>query len=337
MRTFFGLLGLVSLSLSLPAREWTSNEGTKLEAEFVSANGGQVTLRRLSDGQSFTLSLARLSAADQAWIQTQASAPAATPSASSKNQEGRWFFADFEKPDWETGWNQGNPNLPRNLSVVDEPSVPKIKFPSGRALEITLKQGTHYGANFGYDFLTGISEEPEEAVLSYKLCFAPDFNAEAVQGGKLPGFGGVYDETSGAAGKRVNGSDSWSARGAYWKPDAKGDIPIGFYVYHADMESDFGDTWYFPKALERGKWHDVKLAIKLNTPASKAGEKGRNDGRLTGWVNGKRVFERKDIRFRDSDKLKIRNAWFHFYHGGGTPASTDYKLWIDDVAISRAE
>lgn len=275
---------------------------------------------------------------------------AATLSLHAADPKGAWFTCDFEQPDWQVRWNMGNPNLPRNLAIVphrtngpvkphDGPDTPPPMPGAGRsgtgnALAITLKQGTHYGADFGFDFSTQTGSEPEEAVLSYKLCFAPDFNAEAVQGGKLPGFGGIYGSDTGAAGKRVNGSDSWSARGAYWKPDAKGDIPIGFYVYHADMKSDFGDTWYFSKALERGKWHDIRLYIKLNTPASKPGGKGRTNGILRGWLNGRQVFEKRDIRFRDVDMLKIRNAWFHFYHGGGQPASTDYRLWIDDVVIS---
>lgn len=264
--------------------------------------------------------------------------------------KGACFTCDFEKPDWQTRWNMGNPNLPRNLASVPHrtngtvkpqhgPDTPPPmtgagKSAAGNALAITLKQGTHYGADFGFDFAAQTVSEPEEAVLSYKLCFAHDFNAEGAQGGKLPGFGGIYSSDAGTAGRRVHGSDSWSARGAYWKPDAKGDIPVGFYVYHADMKSDFGDTWYFSKALERGKWHDIRLHIKLNTPASKSDGKGRANGILRGWLNGRQVFEKRDIRFRDVDTIKIRNAWFHFYHGGSQPASTDYRLWIDDVAIS---
>jgi hypothetical protein len=244
-----------------------------------------------------------------------------------------WFTCDFEKPDWETGWDMGNPNLPRHLAIVSVASFRGVNFPAGKALEVTLKEGAHYGADFGVDFKRLLGREPDEAVLSYKLCFARDFNDEAVQGGKLPGFGGIYGD-AGAAGKRVNGTDSWSARGAYWKPDARGDIPIGFYVYHADMKRDFGDTWYFSNALKRGKWHDIRLHIKLNTPAAKPGGKGRNNGILRAWLNGHQVFEKRDIRFRDVDTLKIRNAWFHFYHGGNQPASADYKLWIDDVSIS---
>ena len=119
-------------------------------------------------------------------------------------------------------------------------------------------------------------------------------------------FGGLYGD-AGTGGKKVNGSDAWSARGAYGPPDALGRIPIGFYVYHADMPGDYGDTWYYA-VLERGKWHEIRLYIKLNTPALTPGARGFNNGILRAWVNGALVFNNRDIRFRDTDKLKIRNA-----------------------------
>src|SRR5687768_3565123 len=70
------LLFLSCLSAELCARTWTSSDGRKVEAEFVSAIGGTVTLKRSPDGQTFTLPLVRLSAEDQAWIKTAAAAPA---------------------------------------------------------------------------------------------------------------------------------------------------------------------------------------------------------------------------------------------------------------------
>ena len=313
------------------AREWTSLDGRKLEADFVSATATAVTLRRAIDRKVFTIELSKLSEADRIWV-ARAKQPAP---AGMEDDDG--FTCNFEQPGWEKDWDLGNPNLPRNWVVSDKSDIPGMKFPTGKALEITFKQGTHYGADFGYNLKEpGAESEPEAASLDYRICFAPDFNAEAVQGGKLPGFGGVYGNT-GSAGKRVNGRDSWSARGAYWKPDNRGRIPIGFYVYHADMENDFGDSWYFSKPLERGEWHTIRLFIKLNTPSATPDGKGRNDGILRGWVNGRKVYENEDIRFRDTEKLKIRNAWFHFYHGGGSPATEDYKLWIDDVKISVGE
>jgi len=67
----------VIASIAGYAREWTSNDGKKLEAEFISASEGQVNMKRPT-GQMVTLPLSRLSAEDQAWVAQQA-AGAAVP------------------------------------------------------------------------------------------------------------------------------------------------------------------------------------------------------------------------------------------------------------------
>jgi len=56
---------------SIAAREWTSNDGKKLEAEFVSATAEAVLVRRAGDGRDVSLPLARLSEADRQWVGTQ--------------------------------------------------------------------------------------------------------------------------------------------------------------------------------------------------------------------------------------------------------------------------
>ncbi len=76
MRTAPGVLALFLLALVgiLPAREWTSNDGRTLEADFISTDNGQVKLKRPS-GQVFSLPLDKLSEVDQSWVKLQASAP----------------------------------------------------------------------------------------------------------------------------------------------------------------------------------------------------------------------------------------------------------------------
>lgn len=66
---------------ALPAagRTWTATDGRTLEADFVSTAGDQVTLKRSSDGQVFTLPKTRLSAEDQKWIGEQREAVAGAP------------------------------------------------------------------------------------------------------------------------------------------------------------------------------------------------------------------------------------------------------------------
>ena len=58
------------------SRTWTSSNGRKLEADFVSSSGGTVTLKRTKDRQTFELPLVKLSAEDQQWIKTASASPA---------------------------------------------------------------------------------------------------------------------------------------------------------------------------------------------------------------------------------------------------------------------
>ena len=73
-------LALVVTLLPVHARTWTSSDGKKLEADFVSATETHVTLKRSKDGKSFTLPLARLSAEDQTYIKEEATAKPSEPS-----------------------------------------------------------------------------------------------------------------------------------------------------------------------------------------------------------------------------------------------------------------
>lgn len=76
---------------SLHAREWTSSDGRKLQADFVSATATHVTLKIA--GKDTPVPLNRLSAADQAFVKEQASKPVAA-----KPVEGP--FAELITGDW---------------------------------------------------------------------------------------------------------------------------------------------------------------------------------------------------------------------------------------------
>ncbi len=58
------------------ARTWTSDDGNTIEAEFLSTTDDKVSIRRVADGRSFSISIARLSEADRQWITTQSDGPA---------------------------------------------------------------------------------------------------------------------------------------------------------------------------------------------------------------------------------------------------------------------
>jgi predicted peptidase len=64
---FLGSLALTAKAAEI--RDWTSSDGRKLRAEFVSQDAEKVTIRRFTDGRQFTLELNKLSKADQKWVQ----------------------------------------------------------------------------------------------------------------------------------------------------------------------------------------------------------------------------------------------------------------------------
>jgi len=61
-----GLAGL------LEARTWTSPDGRKLEGEYVSSTGTDVTLKLASSGKELTFPLTKLCEEDQVFIKEQA-------------------------------------------------------------------------------------------------------------------------------------------------------------------------------------------------------------------------------------------------------------------------
>jgi predicted esterase len=69
----------LALALPLAAREWTNQDGQKIEADFVSSDGTTVVLKR--NGRDISYAVAKLSAADQAFIKEQIEAKPAPASA----------------------------------------------------------------------------------------------------------------------------------------------------------------------------------------------------------------------------------------------------------------
>ena len=232
------------------------------------------------------------------------------------------FECDFESANWFESW--GLRAATRNTASVDRDPARKFAPHRGKALRIKLEKGGHYGTSLEYRFKKTIGSEPEEVYFRYYLRLGGDWNPQA--GGKFPGFAGTYGR-AGWGGRRVNGRDGWSARGLFGaRKDGK--TPTGFYCYHADMRGRYGANWWWDTGLENNRWYCVEQYCKMNAP-------GKNDGVLRAWIDGKRVFDKTDVRMRDSDKLKIEFIWFNLYHGGSKAAKEDHHLYIDDVVISR--
>lgn len=216
--------------------------------------------------------------------------------------------------------DDGSFNAFTSMKQDEQLSIASLTDSDKTACKVMFPKGSHEAGRLHYSFDDEHGVEPERMRASYSLyfdkSFQPSFN------GKLPGFAGRYGE-AGAGGQRANGTNGWSARGSFYPPDADGNIPIGNYVYHVDMD-EWGTHAEWDVALEPGKWHVVDQYIELNTP-------GEYDGVLRGWVNQNLVYDSNEWCWRDTDKLKIKEWWGHFYHGGDEPSPRDMHLYVDNL------
>jgi hypothetical protein len=204
---------------------------------------------------------------------------------------------------------------------------------SGMALRATVPKGSRTGLSMHFRFAKH-GGEPDEAFFRYYLRFGNSWDP-IKDGGKLPGLSGTY-ERAGWGGRGANGSDGWSARGAFFQLIASDEAfnryrAIGSYVYHkhsgkygAIVGWNLGPTGL----LEKNRWYSVEQQVKMNTP-------GQADGVLRAWIDGRLVLERTDLHFRDVPELKVESVWMNVYHGGITDAHQDLSLFIDNLVIAR--
>jgi hypothetical protein len=243
------------------------------------------------------------------------------------NRKDVMFACDFESPEWYAEF--GLKQAPATLDTVAEDAARKFEPLRGKALRVRIPEGGNLGSNLRFDFRQRTGAEPEEIYFRYHLRLADDWNP-IVQGGKFPGISGTYGR-AGWGGRRVNGTDGWSARGSYSRINAAGETPIGFYCYHVDMKGKYGSVWVWDGErrgyLQKNRWYAVEQYAKMNTP-------GKNDGILRAWVDGDLAFEKTDLRFRDTADLKIEAVWLNVYEGGTKPAHADQHIYIDNVAVA---
>ena len=219
--------------------------------------------------------------------------------------------------------------------VVSRDDVNRFSVFDGSALKVSVLKGEVTGMNVNFRFDSLAEGEPEEMYFRYYLRLGENWNPTK-EGGKLPGFAGTYNR-GGWGGRRSNGVNGWVAQGSFlrWRDSSSplnGFRGIGSYVYHVDMNGNYGSSWGWNRGytgvLQKNRWYCVEQYVRMNTP-------GRNDGVLRSWVDGLLAFEKVDLRFRDVSHLKIEALWMNVYHGGTTPTDADLSLYIDNLVVSR--
>jgi hypothetical protein len=239
----------------------------------------------------------------------------------------------FESAAWKSAWSYVGATS--HVDRVARDDAHGFAPLSGSALRVKVAKGDNYGLDMGFDFAEKLRYEPEEVYFRYYLRLGDDW-IPTVDGGKLPGLSGTYGK-SGWGGRRASGTTGWSMRGQFNREPSAGNplhgrTTIGTYAYHADMEDDFGDHWYWVDGaigvLERNRWYCLEQRFKVNGL-------GARDGVLQAWVDGVLALEKFGINVRSQPNIRIERVWMNVYHGGTEPAAEDMHLYIDGVVVAR--
>jgi hypothetical protein len=238
------------------------------------------------------------------------------------------FREDFADRNWEAKWS----SLDRR-SQAERVSAPHR--PDDYALKVEFNPEKNLALNLVLLLKSILAEEPDALYFQYDLYLADNWLATK-GGGKFPGLAGTYNR-AGWGGRSADGTNGWSARGQFGDTIESDDkfnnsTPLGFYVYYPDNGQNHGSKmfWNFSNnPFKPGQWYRITQYVKLNTP-------GKQDGILKAWVNQQQIFERTDIRFRDTAELKIERLWLNFYHGGTAKPEQLMELYIDNVVLATA-
>lgn len=245
------------------------------------------------------------------------------------------FFEDFEAEGWEEHWTAAY----GTFDTIDEDAALELEPLSGRALRVLMPGGSNDSLSLEYGFADKTGSEPSEIYFRYYLRLASDWN-QTVDGGKMPGIAGTYG-VAGWGGRPSDGTNGWSSRGSYSLTIPEGNplagfTPLGNYVYHADMEGQYGDIFIWNQSwgvegfgglLPRNHWYCVEQYLSMNTLSV-------NDGVLRTWIDGRLAYEKTDVRFRDVATLLIEEIWLNIYHGGTAVSPYDQHLFIDNVVVA---
>jgi len=234
------------------------------------------------------------------------------------------LFEDFEYADWLNHWSGGYVVDPATLSRATSPV-----FQGNQGLEVRVPNGSHYGVELDFAFGKKGLAEPDEIYLRYYVRFNDTWQKTGDgQLGKFPGFSGTYNRCGWGSG--VPDGTCWSARMASY--DVGAGNQVGFYTYHMDQGSIYGDIMLWQPTLARGQWYCVEAHVKLN---SLSGGAANYDGVLRGWIDGAPAFERTNLRFRTVSSTHVEKIWWNIYIGGTWTADRDMAIHYDNVVIAK--
>ncbi len=153
-----------------------------------------------------------------------------------------------------------------------------------------------------------------EYFIHFRVWFDEDF--DFTRGMKLIGFCGGTCNTGGNMVQPDD--DGWSARLMVRRGDPLSQSGDVFpYVYHRDMNSQFGENFNALNScpstrgvFQKKKWHSVQIYVKMNDETANS-----RNGVMKLWIDGKTIFYKNDIRYREGVS-KVDRVLMHVFPGG---------------------
>lgn len=254
----------------------------------------------------------------------------------------------------------GDPELKiegkRIAPVVNKAGIP--------AYEVRLKKGRIHGEGSNmYCNLTPRAFFPsEQCRFAFKVWFDDNFpwgDEMKKVGGKLLGFrigkgdaqggdysstgasfrmtwarhGGVgpylYPQVRGEYSKKKAGKNiTWKELDQSEEVQAVSDIASGVHMFYPKRKGK-GEIEQWDLRLHKGKWNEIEMFCRLNTP-------GRKDGILEVTVNGVKKSV-SSVRYRNDDS-KLEQIKISTFFGGGNDdyaPPQDTRIWFADFAFSK--
>lgn len=240
------------------------------------------------------------------------------------------FADDFESGELADKWSQVNIGTPAHGGFE---TAPEHVFSGSRSLRLTAvaNDAKASRAQVMRWFMPG----HDKLYYRWYAKFASDFDQGNHMHWTMIGGNNINDKYSafGKAGIMPNGTDFFTSMLDPWTDWKKYPAPgaICFASSWPEMQPGRNNVHYsnhllpeVPFVPQRGRWYCFEVMIGLNDP-------GKTNGEQAFWIDGEKLLHVKDIRWRDSDILRLNFMWFSVYIH---KAVQDNTCWYDDLVIS---
>lgn len=204
--------------------------------------------------------------------------------------------------------------------IVEDKASIEFHAGHGKVLKVKYPKGAVGPKNGGIQFDKEIAKS-KEYYLDYYLKFGENF--DFALGGKLPGLTSGGNKYTG--GTHPKNGEGWSAR-YMWRE--KGAMIV--YFYHMDNEHEWGDIVEMDTVFDRNKWYRITQHLKMN-------DTDKFNGIMEVWVDGKKVTNETNVRYRLAPLGEIDTFYFSTFHGGNTQGwapKNDSYIYYDDFKVT---